>query len=228
MASVNTLVSAIRVTRSNHVLESHDVFQPVKYRKLSPWHTELNPTDRCDRCIKPLFSAYFAEHKNGDSNLNHVPFAMLTPASHSTRFTPDYLALAADLFSRFDYVLGKDSQRVVSDSAKGEYSGEKRDPVAKELVIIFEKRQRAERQEKIQYDSSHCHLKFMLADNVLRRNPAVSNAAKGFAKAKALSWVVRFAIHKKSFVFHFMSGDVREGGCASESSSDYATNPHLL
>jgi hypothetical protein len=71
-------------------------------RKLMPYRSQGNPTERENQIIKQCLKMYADVHKEWDRHLNVIAFAISTSVNETTGFSPAFLTFSEELRSPFD------------------------------------------------------------------------------------------------------------------------------
>lgn len=156
----------------------------VKCQFTPVYHPQANPTERVNRTIKSMLTAYTSpEQKDWDKRLPQLGFCLRTAVHSATRHTPAYLN-----FGREPKASGEDYRnKPEPDSA--EETRQKRLSLVGNLGLLYkdvaDRLQESHDESKRRYDLRRRHWQPAIGDWVWRKNKTLSNAAEGYSRKLA-------------------------------------------
>lgn len=169
----------------------------IKHKKTTTYHAQSNPTERVNRNIKHMLVAFSERHKDWDTYLPEIGFALRSTVNRSTGYAPSFLNLGRELPNPMETVLADRSGVPVASSARAEYAAQLREKLAEVLRKARSNLGTARAQQKAQYDRSHRNVHYEVGDLVLRRHHVLSDASKQFAASLAPKWSGPYRVREK-------------------------------
>lgn len=169
----------------------------IKHKKTTTYHAQSNPTERVNRNIKHMLVAFSERHKDWDTYLSEIGFALRTTVNRSTGYAPSSLNLGRELPNPMERVLSDRRGVPVAESARAEYAIQLRGKMAEALRKARRNLGTARAQQKAQYDRSHRNVHYEVGDLVLRRQHVLSDASKQFAASLAPKWAGPYRVREK-------------------------------
>lgn len=169
----------------------------IKHKKTTTYHAQSNPTERVNRNIKHMLVAFSERHKDWDTYLPEIGFALRSTVNRSTGYAPSSLNLGRELPNPMDRVLADRSGMPVAPSARAEYATHLRAKMTEALHKARCNLRTARAQQKAQYDRSHRNVHYEVGDLVLRRQHVLSDATKQFAASLAPKWTGPYLVREK-------------------------------
>lgn len=166
----------------------------IKHRKTTTYHPQSNVTERCNRNIKPMLAAFCQRHRDWDSSLPELGFALRSTVNRSTGFTPAYLTFGREMLNPMDNVLRSSSGENAAPSASAEYARRLHDRMQEAFSKARQNLGVARASQKAQYDKTHRDIRYKVGDLVLRRQHVLSDASKGFSSTLAPKWAGPFRV----------------------------------
>lgn len=169
------------------------------------YHPQANPTERINRVLKTMLSAYVSDnHRNWDKYLSHVACAIRTSKHEITGLTP--------YFINFGREISLDQTAVDPDNDLEPIAQDPnvRSNALRKVYIDVKKRlARAYEASKPRYDLRHRPEEFVIGQSVLRKNHVLSDAANYITAKLAPKFIGPFVIHRKlsRWVYHLKDPD---------------------
>ncbi|XP_075527109.1 uncharacterized protein LOC142559392 [Dermacentor variabilis] len=169
----------------------------IEHRLTSPYHPQANLTERFNRTVKSMLTAFARSQKDWADHVNELAFAIRTAQNRSTSFSPAFLIFGRELANPLTIVT---QRRAGVENAPGDlssYAAQLRSRLARAFSRARDSLGAARAQQKAQYDKSHRDVCFQVGDLVLKRNHALSDASKGFSAALAPKWLGPYRVEKR-------------------------------
>lgn len=157
------------------------------------FHAQANPTERSNRTLKFLLSAYASDnHRDWDQHLAEISCALRTSRNETTKHTPYFVN-----FGHRMMLSGSDYDITLQDST-GSPSQETRSEEFNKLYIELRDRlKKAAERNARQYNLRRRPEEYILNQPVYRRNFVLSDASKHFTKKLAPKWIGPFIIDRR-------------------------------
>lgn len=210
----------------------------IKHKKTTTYHAQSNPTERVNRNIKHMLVAFSERHKDWDTYLPEIGFALRSTVNRSTGYAPSSLNLGRELPNPMETVLADRSGVPGATSARAEYATQLREKLAEALHKARHNLSTARAQQKAQYDRTRRNVHYEVGDLVMRRHHVLSNASKQFAASLAPKWSGPYRVREKvsSLVYRLANMKGKPSGgpvhvcdlkryIAREAHEDYGQSP---
>lgn len=170
------------------LMERYNV-QKIWYN--AAYHPQVNPVERSNRVIGTAIRAYVEEnHRNWDAEIFKIGHAIRNAVHEVTGFTPSFLNFGRTVPASGDY-FGK-----LDNTKNEEIAADTREQLVQDVNQlsplyndIVKKLNNAYERNKQHYNLRKRSLSFKKGDMVWKRNPVLSDAAKGFSKKLAPKYV---------------------------------------
>lgn len=174
------------------------VFQKLmeKYKVQKVWynasyHPQVNPVERTNRVIGTAIRSYVKDnHRLWDEEIYRIAHALRNAVHEVTGHTPSFLNFGRTVPSQGDYY-GR------LEAMPNEITTESREQLIQDInntsdlyQDIVKRLNQAYEKNKRQYDLRKRPVKFKKGELVWKRNPVLSDAAKGFSKKLAPKFVM--------------------------------------
>jgi len=166
----------------------------IDHRFLSSYHPQQNQSERVNRSLIPMISAFVEKHSNWDEYIQEFAFALRSAVHDVTGVTPAILNLGRDIMTSFDRNMQGTS--VESNDLIVNQLKEVPQKLFSVIVDVRENMKIAREQNKLYYDAKHRDVTFNVGDQILCRTHILSNKDSGVMKKLAPKWVGPFLISK--------------------------------
>lgn len=158
------------------------------------FHAQANPTERYNRTLKFLLSAYASDnHQRWDENLAELTCAMRTSRNETTKYTPYFVN-----FGRRMMLSGDDYNITLQEDPALNSTEETRSKGFQKIFSELKARLKSAAGKNAHYyNLRRRNEEFMVHQPVYRRNFVLSDASKHFTKKLAPKWIGPFIVAKK-------------------------------
>lgn len=196
----------------------------VKGKFNANFHAQANPTERTNRTLKFMLSAYVGEdHRSWDVNLPQIICALNSAKSETTKYSPYFVN-----FGRRMMISGSDYSITMDETEECAVGPEevKSEQLRNVFKNIAERMKVASSRNAEYYNLRRRPAEFLLNQQVYRRNFVLSDASKYFTKKLAPKFIGPFIVSEKLSPWTYRLKDPRGMDRGTWHAKDLRDNPN--
>lgn len=160
--------------------------------KFTPfYHAQANPTERTNRTIKTMLTAYVNDnHRGWDKFLSRVVCALRTAKNETTKYTPYFVNYGREM------ILDGELHNKIGDRFKTSI-GERTKDFGRLFRELYMRIGSAAERSQARYNLSHREVNFEPGERVWKRNFTLSDAIRGITAKMSKKYVGPYRVRKK-------------------------------